>query len=1000
MFKARVLALFCTFALLFSLAIPSAKAEEAAAWLESDIWETQQLLDLGAAVPSYNSATKQYEISTPEQLLFLSGAWKPEDTNGDGVSDAPCDGVYVLTQDLDMQPLMDQIGAALTSHLGAKTAGYMPPIAALTDEERDGGTRCAFFGTFDGQGHAISNLRIERMQQKYAGLFGNVGHDGGEGFVKNLALVNIEVKCLASCGLVVGGLYGDVENCVAIGSIDCLQKTAGGIAGKVKKNDNGYLGTVSNCFVYADIVVHGEGGENGAVGGITSAQSDGGRVYNCYVAGGITVLGEKAESVGGVTGNLKSGQALENTVMLMRSIDVADGTLIGLLCGDYAGETGAHLVNNFVFSGTQMSGGITSDHPDNAAYANADANAILSKPFFADTLKWDFDSLWTWIGGDAAGYPMLRQFAGRGGAIDELLPQIQADLTLTAPVLRAQEPLTTRAYAGDPVPISCALTLPTGMHADEVALSYGKDKDSTSFASTLAMTDNGDGTFSALFPETEIGEYYYSFRAKAGGKTLLYPNQAGTSIRLELISPDAKYKPKLLTLSPGADPTQVGISWITEASDLPAKLMYRTAGGSNWVTIDVSEIYTAVLANGRGTLASYSVDLEGLTPATQYEYRAVTIHNADEYASETMPFTTLPAGSAFSCVLVSDLQGTSEEGYLPFLYTMDSFVKDKLGGADFVVNLGDLTEDGSSPAQWKAMFQTLGTYYATNLTAFVAGNHEGTSDPGYTIYKAQTNLPGGVMDSAIGETTGSFVAGDVCFVMLNTDPYSNQPDADVTADKAAFYETEKAYAKQAFESSGCSWRVLVAHAGLIQDDPTATAFLEQMCDELDVDLYFNGHIHDYYRATAREGRPAEVGVGTTFITTSPMGMKFDDFITGKIDDLLQVQVGGSGDERQYFTQICGSDAGLTITAYQLTEPGILEKPESFSAYSVIDTITLTQSLSSQHGIQSEAAEPQADFVPPTITWWQIALIALAFVLLTVLVIILLQKNKKKPTVSQ
>ena len=224
--NARALALICAFALLLSLGMPAANAEDAD-WWASDIWTTQQLLDLNAVAPDYNATTKQYEISTPEQLLFLSGEWKPEDSNGDGVSDAPCDGVYVLTQDLDMQPLMEKISAALSSHLGAKTAGYMPPIAALTDEGRDGGVRCAFYGIFDGQGHAISNLRIERMQQKYAGLFGNVGHDAGEGYVRNLALLNIVVKCLASCGLVVGGLYGDVENCVAIGTIDCLQKTAG-----------------------------------------------------------------------------------------------------------------------------------------------------------------------------------------------------------------------------------------------------------------------------------------------------------------------------------------------------------------------------------------------------------------------------------------------------------------------------------------------------------------------------------------------------------------------------------------------------------------------------------------------------------------------------------------------------------------------------------------------------------------------------------------------------
>lgn len=326
---------------------------------------------------------------------------------------------------------------------------------------------------------------------------------------------------------------------------------------------------------------------------------------------------------------------------------------------------------------------------------------------------------------------------------------------------------------------------------------------------------------------------------------------------------------------------------------------------------------------------------------------------------------------------------------------MESFVKPQLGGADFVINLGDTTEDGSSLAQWRSMFQTLGAHLSTNLTAFVAGNHEGTSDPGYTIYKALTNLPGGVADSAIGETTGSFIAGDVCFVMLNTEPYSGKEGADVAADKAALYELEKAYAKQAFETSGCSWRVVVAHAGLIQDDPAATAFIERMCDDLDVDLYFNGHIHDYYRATVRDGKAAEVGAGTTFITTSPMGMKFDDFVTGEIDELLQVQVGGSGDERQYLTQLTASEKGLTITAYQLAESGNLTKPESFGSYTVIDSLTLTESLSSQNSAPSTPEPAHTAPARPKIVWWQVGLIALAILLLTAVVLVILQQIRKK-----
>ena len=43
--------------------------------------------------PVYNKATGCYEISTPDQLLYLSGSWR------DG---APRDGHYVLTADIDM----------------------------------------------------------------------------------------------------------------------------------------------------------------------------------------------------------------------------------------------------------------------------------------------------------------------------------------------------------------------------------------------------------------------------------------------------------------------------------------------------------------------------------------------------------------------------------------------------------------------------------------------------------------------------------------------------------------------------------------------------------------------------------------------------------------------------------------------------------------------------------------------------------------------------------
>ncbi len=1000
----RILSIVLAFMMALTTYAFGALAEgDGTVWWQQDVWDLEHLLELGAQIPDYNAASGQYEISTPEQLLYLSGSWKTQDSNGDGAPDAPCNGTYVLTANLDMTERMAAIGQALSTLSGTKMEGYMPPIAAETDETEEGGVHCAFFGTFDGQGHAVSNIRIVRLNDKYAGFFGNIGHDYGEGTVRNLALVNIRVESLASCGLLAGAIYGDVENCVLIGSIDCLEKTAGGLAGKIKKNENAYLGTARNCFVYADINVRGQGSENGAVGGITSAQSDGGRVYNCYVGGSITVLGENADSVGGITGGLKSGQALENSVMLLSAIHVEDGTNIGLLCGDYSGETGSHLVNNYVWNGTTLRGCVTSDHPESAAYTGVDAATILSKALYADMLGWDFDSLWTWVGTDTSGYPMLASFIGSDAALESMGAQIVQDLTVTEPVLRALEPMTNAGFEGDDIALTCTLMLAEEAAVSGMTLFYGTDKDGSTFASSLPMTDNRDGSYTAVFPEKAEGTWYYYFAAAIGGDAVTFPSDLSTCLRLDIASAASKLTPRQITVSPGATYDAIGLAWITSEGGLTAELRYRVAGSSDWTIAEVNDVTTAEVGGERGEITGYSVDMAGLEPETQYEYMAVTNDGAADYQSDIYTFTTLPADNGYTFMVVSDLQATTEEGYLPFLYTMQGYVATELGGVDFVINLGDLSEDGSSLPQWRYMFNTLGGYFATSLNAFVAGNHESSGDLNATIYKAQTNLPGGLDDPYVGDTTGSFIVGDACFVLFNTEPYTGLDGADIAADKVAYYELQKEWAKGAFEASGCRWRIIVAHAGLIQDDPTATAFLEAMCDELNVDLYFNGHIHNYYRACARGGTAAETGSGTTFITTSPMGRKFDDFEPGVIDDLIQFQTGGSTDPRQYFTLVTVTDEGLTAAAYQLTEAGDDTKAATFGSFTQIDGITLTQSLSEKYAAPATtpevttapAEEAQASPETSSIVWWILGLCVLGGGMIAIRFLIQSKKSKSK-----
>ena len=531
---------------LFSVSSAAADAER---WWEQDVWSTDVLISLGAVLPDNDPATNTYRIATPEQLLYLSGQWKTEDTNSDGAPDAPCSGTYVLTQDLDMGPLMEHIGNLITDKTGEETKGYMPPIAALADKGEEEGVHCAFFGTFDGQGHAIRNLRVVRMGAKYCGLFGNIGHDFGEGYVRDLAILDAEIKGLSSCGILAGSLYGDADNIVCTGKIDCREKNAGGLAGKIKRNDNGYCGIARNCFVDCDIIVRGKGNENGAAGGITASCSGGGQVVNCFAAGSIEIKGEEADSVGGLVGNLKGGTAVDNNVMLLTEIDGGDDSQnIGFLCGNYAGDSGSHIHGNVVWNGTRLLGGVSGSHPEEATYALVNSEQIRSKELYA-SLGWDLDTIWAWVGDAEDGYPMIRTFAD---TVD-LKDRVDGRLTVSAPVLRLGEPMKNSAYTGEAVRIDASLLLPEGVSAGEALVHIGTAKKRAACTDTVQMqrTETGFTTDLSL----EIGTYYYYCTVEAGGRKLSFPTEG--TVRLDVVSETVRYIPEQVTLTPGADVTQM-----------------------------------------------------------------------------------------------------------------------------------------------------------------------------------------------------------------------------------------------------------------------------------------------------------------------------------------------------------------------------------------------------------------------------------------------------------
>ena len=217
--------------------------------------------------PVYNKATGCYEISTPDQLLYLSGSWK------DG---APRDGHYVLTADIDMS--------------GVK--GFKP-IASKKDK--------GFIGTFDGQFHAIKGLRVE-YEKKYAGLFGYVGNQDDQAYIKDVALLDCYVTGQQNVGALAGVNYGTITGCVVTGEVKCLDlsnsHTAGGICGKLKEGEGPIVGHVEDCYINADVSAPYD------AGGVAGIQDGGGYLARCFAAGTVDTTAKSGTvgHAGGIAG--------------------------------------------------------------------------------------------------------------------------------------------------------------------------------------------------------------------------------------------------------------------------------------------------------------------------------------------------------------------------------------------------------------------------------------------------------------------------------------------------------------------------------------------------------------------------------------------------------------------------------------------------------------------------------------------------------------------------
>jgi hypothetical protein len=161
-----------------------------------------------------------------------------------------------------------------------------------------------FTGTFDGNGHKITGLWIDRPSTSDVGLFGDAR---GGATIRNLGveISSRGVKGDSRVGGIVGYLHGSsITNSYSTGSISGIGigNYIGGIAGSMVSGSS-----ITNSY--------STGSVSGSidVGGIAGSMISGSSITNSYSMGSVGVDGIAIATVGGIAGNVREGSSITNS---------------------------------------------------------------------------------------------------------------------------------------------------------------------------------------------------------------------------------------------------------------------------------------------------------------------------------------------------------------------------------------------------------------------------------------------------------------------------------------------------------------------------------------------------------------------------------------------------------------------------------------------------------------------------------------------------------------
>jgi hypothetical protein len=261
------------------------------------------------------------------------------------------DRSYVLMNDLDSTTAGYEELAGPTANGGK---GW-EPIGTTVSFPSDGDEQIVgaypFVGTFDGQGHEIRDLFINRPDENYVGLLRQVGE---EGVVENVRVVSGTVTANRTVGGLVGSNSGTVNKCFFSGNLIGSQ-LVGGLVGATAN-----WASVSNSYSNASVT-----GDQW-VGGLVGANLAG-TIRSCHATG--SVVGENR--IGGLVGlNLGAnvtGSYFSGNVTGHEYVGGLVGYSSGTVSSSYAGAT---------VTGYNDVGGLVGSNGDTVSNSYSGGNVI------------------------------------------------------------------------------------------------------------------------------------------------------------------------------------------------------------------------------------------------------------------------------------------------------------------------------------------------------------------------------------------------------------------------------------------------------------------------------------------------------------------------------------------------------------------------------------------------------------------------------------------------